>query len=181
MAQSVTLYRFRIDLSDVDRSVYEALDFRVAQHPSESLQYLLTRVIAYALNTQEGLDFSPEGLHDPEAPALRVQDLTGGISLWIEIGNTNPKKLHKAAKTAKAVKVYTYKNPADFLRDCLGQNIFRAENIEVFSLDPKFLDVLGAEIQRDNRWSLLRHENSLTITIGELSLTTELRSHQIAK
>jgi uncharacterized protein YaeQ len=69
MALASTLYRFRIDLSDVDRGVYETLDFRIAQHPSETTTYLLTRVLAYALNTQPGLEFSSGGLSDPDAPA----------------------------------------------------------------------------------------------------------------
>ncbi|MES3037442.1 MAG: YaeQ family protein, partial [Bdellovibrionota bacterium] len=50
MALPSTLYRFKIDLSDIERGVYEQLEFRVAQHPSESLVYLLTRVLAYVLN-----------------------------------------------------------------------------------------------------------------------------------
>ncbi len=50
MSQGTVLYRFRLHLSDVDRSVYEELDFRLALHPSESLAFLLTRMLAYALN-----------------------------------------------------------------------------------------------------------------------------------
>ena len=52
------LYRFLIELSDIDRSVYKSLDFRVAQHPSEIAPYLLSRVLAYALSYQEGLEFA---------------------------------------------------------------------------------------------------------------------------
>ena len=46
MALGATVHRFQIDLSDVDRGVYEALDLRVARHPSESVPYLLTRTLA---------------------------------------------------------------------------------------------------------------------------------------
>jgi uncharacterized protein YaeQ len=49
MALSATVYHLQVDLSDVDRGVYEALDLRVARHPSETMRYLLTRVIAYCL------------------------------------------------------------------------------------------------------------------------------------
>ena len=52
MALSATVYHLQIELSDVDRGVYEALDLRVARHPSESMPYLLTRVIAYACSTR---------------------------------------------------------------------------------------------------------------------------------
>ena len=65
------LYRFLIDLSDVDRNIYQTLDFRIAQHPSEIPAYLLTRVLAYALQYQEGLEFSAAGLSDPDAAAIK--------------------------------------------------------------------------------------------------------------
>lgn len=55
MAPPVNLYRFRIDLSDVTRGTYETLDFRLAQHPSESAAFLLTRMLAYALTCSPAL------------------------------------------------------------------------------------------------------------------------------
>src|SRR5471032_2402246 len=45
MAQSSTIYVFTVRLADADRGVYETLNLRVAQHPSESPDYLLTRVL----------------------------------------------------------------------------------------------------------------------------------------
>lgn len=176
MTQTTTLYRFRIDLSDIDRGVYDSLDFRVAMHPSESMQYLLTRVIAFALNSQQDLEFSPAGLGDPELPAMRVEALgSGRITLWIEIGNPSPKKLHKASKAAQAVKVYTYKDATLIARECLGQNIHQAEKIQIYALDYKFLDKLGEGIQRDNKWSLLHHENSITISWENQSESSNIR------
>ena len=49
MALTATIYTFYIDLADLDRHVYESLALRVARHLSESEEYLLTRVLAYAL------------------------------------------------------------------------------------------------------------------------------------
>jgi len=57
-----TLYTFDIDLADADRAVYESLALRVARHPSESEEYLVTRVLAYALELTEGIAFSAGGL-----------------------------------------------------------------------------------------------------------------------
>ena len=76
MALSATVYHFQIELSDVDRGVYQSLDLRVARHPSESTPYLLTRVIAYALLFEEGIAFT-KGLSTSEEPALWVKDLQG--------------------------------------------------------------------------------------------------------
>ena len=86
MAHPSTLHRFRLDLSDVDRGVYEKLDIRVARHPSESEPFLLSRVLAYALNYEADLSFSKEGLGTPDEPCLSISDPGGGFRLWIEIG-----------------------------------------------------------------------------------------------
>lgn len=177
MALSVTLYRFRMDLSDVDRGVYEALDFRVAQHPSESLAYLFTRVLAFALNAQEYLEFSPQGLADPETPALWVQNPGGGINLWIEIGNPSPKKLNKATKSAKLVKIYTYKDPLALIKDASTETVFRAESVEITALSPKFLEGLEAGLVRDNKWNVLVNDGNLSITFGENTIQCELKKH----
>lgn len=104
------LYRFQMELSNIDQGIYESLNFRTAQHPSETPPYLLTRALAYALSFRPGLEFSPKGLADPEGPALQANGENGTIDLWIEIGNPAIRKLHKASKAARQVVVYTYKN-----------------------------------------------------------------------
>ena len=70
MAQQATVYHLQIELSDVDRGVYEALDLRLGRHPSESMSYLLTRTIAYALLYEEGIAFSKGGLSSTDEPPL---------------------------------------------------------------------------------------------------------------
>ena len=84
MALTATVYIFEIDLADNDRGVYETLSLRVARHPSESEEYLLTRVLAYALEYTDGIEFSEGGLSNPDAPAIVVKDLTGAVQAWIE-------------------------------------------------------------------------------------------------
>lgn len=178
MAQPSKLYRFRIDLSDVDRGIYEQLDFRLAMHPSESMPYLLTRALAYACNYSEGLEFSAQGLGDPESAALsQIDPAMGRTLLWIEIGNPNPKKLHKASKAAQAVKVYTYKDATHILRDCEKENVHQAEKIEIYEVDDKFLTALSDESSREFRFSLLLQDGSITLTRGDEILTTELKRH----
>ncbi len=90
--------------------MYEALEFRVARHPSETAEYLLTRVLAYCLEYGEGLAFSTGGLSNPDAPALAIRDLTGRLQSWIEVGLPEPARLHRAAKAAPRVAVYAYRD-----------------------------------------------------------------------
>ena len=83
MALPATLRRFEIALADADREVYEQLDWRVAQHPSENERYLVARVIARALEHAEGVDFSRGGVSDDEEPAIVQRDLRGDWLAWI--------------------------------------------------------------------------------------------------
>lgn len=178
MSKGSTLYRFKVSLSDIDRGVYEALDFRVAMHASESEAYLLTRVLAFILNFQDGLEFS-QGLAVPDDPAIRLLGDNGGFSLWIDIGNPAVKRLHKASKACRAVRVYTYKDPESLLKEAAGEAIHRAESIEIFSFEPKFLKELGAVLVRDNDWVVIQNDGELMITSGNETWNTRLGIHRI--
>lgn len=177
-----TLYRFRIDLADMDRGVYEALDFRAALHPSETPIYLVTRVLAYALNIQEGLTFSPGGLSDPDAPALRLDHPNGGTALWIEIGNPSARKLHKASKAADQVNIYTYKNPEILIQEIRSEKVHKAEKMGIFSFDPRFLERLVATLEKDNHWNIAHTDGSLVISVGKSQVEEgEVRRHSLAQ
>jgi len=183
MGLATTLYRFRIDLSDIDRGLYETLDFRLALHPSETLASLLTKVIAFALNTNSteprALELSPLGLGDPDAPAMSRPGQHGGLQLWIEVGNPSPKKLHKASKASDVVKVYTYKNAHLILAEMAQTPVYRASAIEIFSIPTVFLESLAESLQRDNEWSLIHHDGSLTVHAGSKSETADLTRHPV--
>ena len=176
MAIASTLYRFRLDLSDIDRGVYEELDLRVAMHPSESEEYLLTRILAYALSYEEGLEFT-SGLSNNDEPAIRRQTPDGTIHRWIDIGNPAAKRLHKASKASRAVQVYTYKDPENLKKDVRGQQIHKVETIEVFSFSPGFLAEISPFLKRDNRWTIIHNEKELTLTVGEESVIGTLHQH----
>ena len=48
MAQPSTTYKIDLNLTDIDRSIYESLRFTVARHPSETEERLAARLIAQA-------------------------------------------------------------------------------------------------------------------------------------
>lgn len=181
MAHPSTLHRFRIDLTDIDRGVYQKIDFRTALHPSESEIFLMTRVLAFALNYSDDLQFSKEGLGAPEEPCISVADPGGGYDLWIEIGRPSPKKLHKATKGSVKVKVYTYKNPELLIQDLYADKIYQPERMELFSFADDLLEGLAATLERDNNWNLIHNEGSLTIQVGDDTFDGEVKSHSLAK
>src|SRR5260221_10146007 len=97
MALTATMYRFTVQLSDVDRSVYETLELHVARQPSETAEYMLTRVLAYCLEYTEGIELT-EGVASGDEPAVLVRDLTGRVLAWIEVGAPDADRLHAAAR-----------------------------------------------------------------------------------
>jgi len=49
MALTATIYNLSVELADIDRGVYEKLDVCIARQPSETIEYMFMRVIAYCL------------------------------------------------------------------------------------------------------------------------------------
>jgi uncharacterized protein YaeQ len=173
MALGSTIYTFDIDLADADRAVYQALNLRVAQHPSETPDYLLTRVLAYCLEYAKGIAFS-KGLSDPDEPAIAVRDLTGALQTWVDIGLPEPERLHRASKAAPRVAVYTHKDPLQWAGKLKDAKIHRVEKLEVFALDREWLAQLVARLERRMKLSLARSEGELYLTTGEVTSQTVL-------
>src|SRR3982750_2169772 len=165
MALSATIYTFDIELADSDRGAYETLALRVAQHPSETPDYLVTRVLAYCLEFAEGIGFS-KGLSDPDDPAIAVRDLTGALQVWIDIGLPDPDRLHRASKAAPRVAVYSHKDPAQWAQKLLDAKIHRADKLEVFALDRAWLARIVQRLERRMQFSLARSEGEIYLTLG---------------
>jgi uncharacterized protein YaeQ len=166
MAAGATVYTFDIDLADADRQVYETLALRVARHPSESPDYLVTRVLAHALEYTDGIAFSTGGLSDPDEPALSIRDLTGSLLAWIEIGSPDPSRLHKASKAAPRVVVYSHKDSERWLARLATEKIHRAEALELYTIDPTLTAGLVSRLDRRMSFALAVSEQELFISIG---------------
>jgi len=179
VALSATIHNFDIQLADVDRGVYETLALRVARHPSETEEYLVTRVLAYCLEFAEGIAFS-KGLDSPDEPAITVRDLTGALRAWIEIGAPDAARLHKASKAAPRVAVYTHRDPAQLLRHLAGERIHRAEFLELYSVDRDLIAGLVERLDRRNALELSVTEQQLYVNIGSKTLSGPVERHALA-
>lgn len=179
MALSATMYHLQIELSDVDRGVYQSLDLRVARHPSETMRYLLTRVLAYCLCHEEGIAFS-KGLSTTDEPAVWIRDLQGNLRAWIEVGTPSADRLHKASKASPRVVVFTHNEPALLQRAARTRTIHRAEAIEVYALDGDFLDRLDAATDRNARWTVVHTEAVLYVTSGDQTISAPVTRHALA-
>jgi uncharacterized protein YaeQ len=180
MAAAATMYHLQIDLSDVDRAVYQAIDLRVARHPSETMRYLLTRVIAYCLCYEDGIAFS-RGLSNTDEPAAWVKDAHGNLKVWIEVGTPSAERLHKASKASPRVVVFTQHDPELLKKAARSKAIHKAAGIEVYALDGALLDGLDGATERNARWALVHTEGMLYVTSGDTSLSGSVTRHSLVE
>src|SRR6185436_3976517 len=179
LALGSAIHQFTVQLSHVDRGVYERLDLRVARHPSESEEFMCARVLAFCLERQEGLAFS-KGLAEPDQPALEVRDLTGVLRAWIEIGAPDAARLHRASKAASRVVVYTHTDAERYWASLAGERIHRSESLELYGLDRALVAALVARLERRTTMELSVNDGALYLTCGKDLLTGTLTTHPLA-
>jgi len=107
VALKPTIYKLRISLSDLNRNYYDTLNLTIAQHPSETLERMMARVMAFCLNADPELCFT-KGLSEVEQPDIWHKSLEQDTLLWIDVGEPTAERLKKAARSAKQVKVYSF-------------------------------------------------------------------------
>jgi len=169
VALTATIYHWKVALSDVERGVYETLDLRIAQHPSESARYLVTRAIAYALSYEDGISFSKGGVSSTDEPAIVVRDPTGILLAWIEIGAPSAARLHKASKAARRVALFTSTNIDALRAEAAGGAIHRAALVDVWQLEASLLDSFAERLERSMDLELVHTGGRLYLTVrGEV-------------
>jgi uncharacterized protein YaeQ len=179
MALNATIYSFEITLNDADRGVYQALSFRAARHPSETAEFLVTRVLAYGLEYAEGITFS-KGLSDPDAPALAIHDLTGRLKSWIDIGIPDPARLHRATKAAPRVAVYAHRDVTPLLARLAAERVHRANEIEIYALDRELIGALAERLSKRMCFDLAVNEATLYLSFDDQALSGAITRHPIA-
>ncbi len=179
MAVTATLHRFKIELADIDRSVYETLDLRVARHPSEDVERLVVRVLARAIEHEGGLEFG-RGLSTVEDPALWTQTQTGEVTTWIDVGVPSADRLHRASKRAKRVVVLTHKSRSALHKAWSSRPVHRAEAIEVVEIEAALVQSLARQADRTVHWYLTMQDGIVTVASGDESESGSLTRQSLA-
>lgn len=180
MARQATTKRFAVDLSHVDENVYQKLDLRLAQQPSETDAFLLTRLIAYALLTrddeQSTLAFSKGGLTTPEDPAISRVSLDGRMLVWCEVGHPSIERLHKASKSSPLVVLVTHHDPERMQKELAEATLFRKEELVVWAIDAAFLAELAGKLgERGGELSLTISDGTLYVEVAGAALSAPLQ------
>ncbi len=167
MALKPTIFKFRISLTDLDRDYYDTLNLTVAQHPSETTERMMVRVLAYCINAQEFLTFT-KGLSAVEAPDIWARTYDDRISLWIDIGEPTIDRVKKSCHQAQAVKIYSFNTKSDVWWD---QDKHKFSQLAADYYNFQWNDILGLSklVERTMDFSVTISENSAYIAtqLGE--------------
>ncbi len=157
MALAPTLYDFDVALAHVDAGVETRLSFKAARHPSESLDRLWLRVLAWCWKWQEGIAFGP-GLSDPDAPDLVARDLTGDEVLWMRVGKPAPDRIPREADRHPRARVAVLLDSPErleaFVAAAREQGLARLSRVELAAVDAAFLASLAEVDERRVRFEL---------------------------
>jgi uncharacterized protein YaeQ len=158
VALKPTIYKFSINLSDLDRHYYAALQLTVAQHPSETPERMMTRVLAYCFNAAEDLRFT-KGLSAVDEPDIWLHSLDQQIALWIDVGEPSVERVKKSCRLAKKVRVYSFNDKsATWWQQ--SQDKFLQLDAEIFQFPAKDVQRLASLLQRSMQMSVTISDDS---------------------
>lgn len=147
MALPATVFKAHLQVADMDRHYYAEHALTVARHPSETDERMMLRVLAYALHADPALAFGP-GLSSEGEPDVVLRDLTGAISLWIDVGLPDEKALRKACGRAGQVVLYAYGRGADVWWQNQRKGVLKLDNLTVVRLPAEATQALAAMARR---------------------------------
>ena len=148
MAVGAKVHKVELQVSDLDRHHYGTHPLVLAQHPSETDERVMLRVLAYALFADERLEFG-RGLSTDDEPDLWRRDLTGAIEQWIELGQPDESRVRKACGRAREVVVITYGGrAADLWWEKNAAALERSRNLTVLDIPPAVSKALAARRAR---------------------------------
>ena len=171
MARGATIYKASLELSLVDRHVYDEVQVTVARHPSETHERTLVRTLAYALRYDRDLAFG-RGVSATDEPDLWSQEGDGRPREWIEVGQPDGKRLMKAGRQSERVTVFAFGEGVLRWREANVDTNELPANVSVARIDDGFLEALAATTDRQLRWSVTLSEGILFLSSGDDSFQT---------
>lgn len=170
MALKATIFKATLNVADIDRGVYLDTTLTLAQHPSETDQRLIVRLLAWILNADEVLTFT-KGLCADDEPELWLKNLHGGIEHWIEVGLPDERRLKKACNRSEQVSLYTYGGRnVDLWWQQNEALLSKHDNLRIIDFSEDELTPLVALAERNMQWQVTISEGQMFISTGEANL-----------
>jgi uncharacterized protein YaeQ len=166
MALKPTIYKFNVTLADLNNHHYPNLSLTVAQHPSETLERMLVRVMVFCLHSfddNEGLLAFTKGLSSVEEPDLWQKTLDDQLLSWIDVGEPSFDRMKKACRLSKSTFVYSFNSNSDVWWK-QNREQFEALPIQFFAFEWEQIKLLAKEIERKSTWSITISDESIFVT-----------------
>ncbi len=174
MALPATIYKASLQLSDVDRTVYETLQVTVARHPSETEERLVMRLLAMAIFYEPELTFT-KGLSAADEPDIWVKGYDDRVRLWVEVGLLDAERVIKASRHAERVALLACGKMLSSWEQQQLPKLMEVSNLTVVTIDQGFINTLAAQLERSINWSVTITEGSLYLAIGEQNYETVMQ------
>jgi uncharacterized protein YaeQ len=180
VALKSTIFKADLSIADIDRGYYRDHVVRLAQHPSETHERMMVRLLAFALFADDALEFG-RGLSTEDEPDLWLRDPTGSIEQWIEVGLPAERELRKACGRAREVHVLAYGGRAvDVWWDDVREKLERQPALTVREVPPEATLELAALADRSMRLQITIQEGHVLVADGARSVAVELRERKAA-
>jgi len=176
MALKATIFRAELQVSDLDRGHFATHALTIARHPSETDERMMVRLLAFALNADEALEFG-RGLSSEGEADLVKKDLTGAIDLWIDVGLPDEREIRKASGRAREVKVYLYGGRgADLWWNQNRQALERLENTAVIDIPQEITTAMKAMAEKNMRLDCTIQDGEIWLAAGGETLHFRTRA-----
>ena len=167
MAQKATIYKVVLSVSDMDRNYYETHNLTVAKHPSETDERLMVRILAFALNAQEHLEFS-RGISTDDEPDIWQKSLSGELELWVALGLTSEKIVRKSCGKAVKVIIYCYGGrPAESWWEKIKNSTTRFQNLQVVNFSEEDTHTLGEQVNRSMKMQVNIQDGDVMVSVDD--------------
>ncbi|WP_347833109.1 YaeQ family protein [uncultured Planktomarina sp.] len=165
MAQKATIYKVELSVSDMDRHYYETHNLTVAKHPSETDERLMVRILSFALNAHEKLEFS-RGISTDDEPDIWQKSLSGELDLWVSLGLPSEKIVRQSCGKAKKVVVYCYGGrTAEMWWEKIQNKTTRFDNLQVINFSEKDTSELALQASRSMRLQVNIQDGDVMVSV----------------
>ena len=173
MALKATIFKADVQIADMDRHYYQDHVLTIARHPSETDERMMVRVLAFILHAHEALVFG-KGLSADDEPDIWQKDLTGAITLWIEVGQPDEKRIMKACGRAEKVFIYSYSSNSGIWWNQISNRVERARNLTVINLDSAISQALAKLAQRNMQLQCTIQDGQIWVTANDETVQVDL-------
>src|SRR5690606_37396887 len=162
MAQPSTTYKFELNLTDLDRGVYENVRQTIARHPSETEERLAVRLLAYALWYNENLAFG-RGLSDVDEAALWEKSLDDRVLHWIEVGQPDAERLTWCSRRTERTSLLAY-GSLRVWQNKVVDAVKGLNNLSIAAVPQEVLETLATDMPRSTMWDVMISEGTVYVT-----------------